>query len=65
MSKDSIEYLIQKVGQDITYREIMKRAKPFATKLSIANVDQIIDVSWPNPKGPVQMSLEQEEPSAA
>jgi len=43
----------------------MKRAKPFATKLSIANVDQIIDVSRPNPKGPVQMSLEQEEPSAA
>jgi len=52
VSNDSIDYLMQKVGQDIAYKEIMKKAKPFTTKLSIANVEKIIDVSRPN-SGPV------------
>jgi len=42
----------------------MKRLKPFATELSIASVNKIIDVYGPNSEG-VKISVEQEEPQAA
>jgi len=62
VSNESINYLMKKVGQDITCKSVIKQTKPFSTRISIANVVRILDVSRVNHDEPVLMSVEPEEP---
>ena len=62
VSNESIDFLMQKVDQEIMYKSVMTQAPSFATKLSLSTFNRIINVLQPGHGEPVQLSLEQEEP---
>ena len=44
VSNESIEFLMQKVDQEIMYKSVMTQAPAFATKLSLSTFNRVVNV---------------------